>query len=71
MIRCSHRLNVDDLSIGLAKSIQQSSNVPDDGFDSGTMPFTAFSLHVDNDETGALRRKVDCPFSVHENLRRM
>ena len=66
MILRSHRLNVDDFSIRLAKSVQQSSNVSDDGLNSSAMPFAAFSLHVDNDESGPLRRKIDCLFNVHE-----
>src|SRR5262245_450987 len=69
MILGSHRLNVNDLSIGLAKPLQQSSDIADDGFDSGAVSFTTFSLHVDNDETGPLRRKLDCPFSVHSTSR--
>jgi hypothetical protein len=56
MILRSHRLNVDDLSIGFAKSVQQGSNAADDRFDSGAVSLTAFSLHVDNDESGAVRR---------------
>ena len=35
------------------------------------MLFAAFSLHIDNDERGSLWRKLDCPFSVHGNLRKM
>jgi hypothetical protein len=48
MVFGSDRLNMNNLSIGLAKSIQQGSNLRDHRFDTGAMPFTAFSLHVDD-----------------------
>jgi len=58
MVFGSDRLNVNDPSVSLAKSIQQGSDLNDYRFDSGAMPFTAFGLHVDDDESGAARRKL-------------
>jgi hypothetical protein len=66
MILWSNRLNMDDLSIGLTKTVQQRSNVLDDRLESRPMPFAALSLHIDNDKACVFSGKLDCPFFVHE-----
>ena len=62
-------LNMNNLSIGFAETIQERSNVLDQGLHARSMSLAAFGLHIDNDQAGVLWGKLDCPLFVHENLR--
>jgi hypothetical protein len=60
---------VNDPPVSLAKPIQQGSDLNDYRFDSGAMPFTAFGLHVDDNESGATGRKLGGLFR-HKDLQK-
>jgi hypothetical protein len=66
MVLGADRLNVNDFSAGLAKAIQQSADVLDDRLQGRAVPFTAFGLHVDDDQAGVLRRKFDGRMGFHK-----
>src|SRR5262245_34302958 len=66
MILWSDRLNMDDLSVALTKTVQERSQVFDDRLESRSVPLATFSLHIDNDKGRVLSGKLDCPFFVHE-----
>ena len=47
-------LNMNDLSVGLAETVQEISNVFNDRLQSRAMSLAAFGLHIDNDKASML-----------------